>query len=84
MQLADLPPDDPGPAPSELPRDRRYAWDDPAPSAAAAKDLDGLTFLQAILDGKNGLIPLLNHTCRPAGGTDPGLHACARPGAVSA
>ena len=51
MQPADLPPDKAEPAPSEATRDRTYAWDDPRPSAAAAKDMDGLTFLQAILDG---------------------------------
>jgi len=49
---ADLPPDNPESAASEATRDREYAWDDPAPSAAAARDLDGLAFLEAILDGK--------------------------------
>jgi uncharacterized protein (TIGR00369 family) len=37
---------------SQAIRDRSYDWDDPAPSAAAARDLDGLAFLQAILDGQ--------------------------------
>ena len=32
-------------------RARSYAWDDPAISAAAAREQDGLAFLQAILDG---------------------------------
>jgi uncharacterized protein (TIGR00369 family) len=32
-------------------RTRSYAWDDPAISAAAAREQDGLAFLQAILDG---------------------------------
>jgi uncharacterized protein (TIGR00369 family) len=32
-------------------RHRSYDWDDPAPSAAAAGDTDGLAFLQAIRDG---------------------------------
>jgi hypothetical protein len=49
---ADPPPDNAECAASEPARDRKYAWDDPAPSAAAARDLDGLAFLQAILDGK--------------------------------
>jgi uncharacterized protein (TIGR00369 family) len=50
MHPADLPPDHA--ATTEIPRDRSYDWDDPAPSAAAARDLDGFAFLQAILDGK--------------------------------
>jgi uncharacterized protein (TIGR00369 family) len=32
-------------------RQRSYDWVDPAPSAAAARDTDGLAFLQAIRDG---------------------------------
>jgi uncharacterized protein (TIGR00369 family) len=32
-------------------RERAYGWEDPAPTAAAAADLDGTAFLQAILDG---------------------------------
>ena len=32
-------------------RTRSYAWDDPAISAAAAREQDGTAFLQAILDG---------------------------------
>ena len=51
MQPADLPPDRTEAAPGEATRDRTYAWDDPRPSAAAARDIDGLTFLQSILDG---------------------------------
>ncbi len=52
MYPADPPPDKPEPAASEVTRDRTYTWDDPAPAAAAARDLDGLAFLQALLDGK--------------------------------
>jgi uncharacterized protein (TIGR00369 family) len=33
------------------PRQRSYAWDDPAITAAAAREFDGAKFLQAILDG---------------------------------
>jgi uncharacterized protein (TIGR00369 family) len=51
VQPADLPPDQAESAATGPARDRRYDWDDPAPSAAAARDLDGLAFLQAILDG---------------------------------
>ena len=51
MVLADLQPDNPELSASDVARDRSYAWDDPAPAAAAARDLDGLAFLQAILDG---------------------------------
>jgi uncharacterized protein (TIGR00369 family) len=32
-------------------RTRSYSWDDPAISAAAAREQDGVAFLQAILDG---------------------------------
>jgi uncharacterized protein (TIGR00369 family) len=32
-------------------RTRSYSWDDPAISAAAARERDGMAFLQAILDG---------------------------------
>jgi uncharacterized protein (TIGR00369 family) len=48
---ASLPPDQAEPAASEALRVRSYAWEDPAPSAAAAREFDGLAFLQAILDG---------------------------------
>jgi len=34
-----------------LPRERTYSWDDPAIAAAAARELDGVTFLRALLDG---------------------------------
>jgi uncharacterized protein (TIGR00369 family) len=33
------------------PRQRAYGWYDPAVTAAAARELDGASFLQAILDG---------------------------------
>ena len=52
MHPADLPPNHAAPAAIQAPRDRSYDWDDPAPSAAAARDRDGLTFLQAILAGE--------------------------------
>jgi hypothetical protein len=32
-------------------RTRSYSWDDPAVSVAAAREQDGVAFLQAILDG---------------------------------
>jgi uncharacterized protein (TIGR00369 family) len=32
-------------------RERTYHWDDPAITAAAAREQDGVSFLQAILDG---------------------------------
>jgi uncharacterized protein (TIGR00369 family) len=39
------------PAGANAAREREYGWDDPAAAAAAAADLDGAVFLQAILDG---------------------------------
>jgi uncharacterized protein (TIGR00369 family) len=33
------------------PRQRAYGWDDPAGTAAAARELAGVAFLQAIVDG---------------------------------
>ena len=39
-------------------RMRSYAWDDPATSAAAAREQDGVTFLQAILDGSLPAAPI--------------------------
>jgi uncharacterized protein (TIGR00369 family) len=38
-------------SPDAAGRTRSYTWDDPAISAAAAREQDGLAFLQAILDG---------------------------------
>jgi len=52
VQPAYLPPDSAEPDVTETARDRSYDWQDPAPSAAAARDIDGLAFLEAILDGK--------------------------------
>jgi len=52
VQPAYLPPDDAEPAADAATRARTYDWDDPAPSAIAAKNLDGLAFLQSILAGK--------------------------------
>jgi uncharacterized protein (TIGR00369 family) len=40
-----------GSSPDVSERTRSYAWDDPSISAAAAKEQDGIAFLQAILDG---------------------------------
>jgi uncharacterized protein (TIGR00369 family) len=39
-------------------RTRTYSWDDPAISAAAARELDGAAFLQAILDGSLPAAPI--------------------------
>jgi len=39
-------------------RTRSYAWDDPAISAAAAREQDGVAFLQAILDGTLPAAPI--------------------------
>ena len=33
-------------------RSRTYTWEDPGPSSAAAREMDGLAFLQAIAGGK--------------------------------
>ena len=54
MRPAHLPPDqaDLGRPAIEPIRDRSYDWDDPAPAAAAARDVDGLAFLQAMVEGK--------------------------------
>lgn len=52
MHPADLQPDRPEPAAGAATRDRTYDWLDPGPSAAAARDLDGLAFLQAVLAGR--------------------------------
>ena len=38
-------------SPDASARTRSYAWDDPAISAAAAREQDGMAFLQAIIDG---------------------------------
>jgi uncharacterized protein (TIGR00369 family) len=37
--------------PAGVMRQRTYSWDDPAVTAAAAREQDGVSFLQAILDG---------------------------------
>lgn len=58
MHPADLQPDQLEAVSTEAARDRSYSWDDPAASAAAARDLDGLAFLQAILDGKLAAPPV--------------------------
>lgn len=39
-------------------RTRTYAWDDPAISAAAAREQDGEAFLRAILDGSLPAVPI--------------------------
>lgn len=49
MPKTDLRPSHPGHA--HPVRERDYDWADPAAAAAAAADLDGAAFLQAILDG---------------------------------
>jgi uncharacterized protein (TIGR00369 family) len=38
-------------SPEVTARTRSYSWDDPAISAAAAREQDGMAFLQAIIDG---------------------------------
>ena len=48
MYQTDLRPSRPG---SGTARERTYSWDDPAPTAAAAREQDGLAFLQELLDG---------------------------------
>jgi uncharacterized protein (TIGR00369 family) len=50
-QSAALPAGLNGAALDAAPRTRSFAWDDPAISAAAAMQQDGLAFLQALLDG---------------------------------
>ena len=39
-------------------RERTYRWDDPAITAAAAREQDGASFLQAILDGTLPGVPI--------------------------
>ena len=39
-------------------RQRTYGWDDPAITAAAAREQDGVSFLQAILDGTLPVAPV--------------------------
>ncbi len=43
---------------TEGPRTRTYGWDDPSISAAAARELDGAGFLNAILDGSLPAAPI--------------------------
>jgi uncharacterized protein (TIGR00369 family) len=50
MRQTDLPPSQ-HPVPDNG-RHRSFTWENPAPAAAAAKELDGAAFLQAILDGR--------------------------------
>jgi len=46
--------------PSSPERVRTYSWDDPALAAAAAREQDGVAFLQAILDGALPAAPIAN------------------------
>ena len=50
LQQSGLPPDDDGLLADH--RSRRYAWDDPAVTAAAAREMAGKEFLEAIADGR--------------------------------
>ena len=54
MSTTELPPDDQITAT----RSRTYEWADPAATAAAAREHDGLTFLRAILAGTIGGAPV--------------------------
>jgi uncharacterized protein (TIGR00369 family) len=45
-------------SPEVTARTRTYSWDDPAISAAAAREQDGMAFLQAILDGSLPGVPI--------------------------
>ena len=45
-------------SPDSSARKRSYAWDDPAISAAAAREQNGVAFLQAILDGTLPAAPI--------------------------
>ena len=71
MRQAELPPNQPAPAASRLDvsdprasgleagaRTRTYAWADPAIAATAAREQDGITFLQAILGGSLPGVPI--------------------------
>ena len=71
MHQAELPRNQPAPDASRLngsvqlastegaaERTRSYSWDDPAISAAAARERDGTAFLQAILDGTLPAAPI--------------------------
>ena len=40
-------------------RQRAYEWDDPAVAAAAARELDGLSFFRAIMDGRLPAPPIM-------------------------
>ena len=48
----------PASAPEAAARTRSFSWDDPAISAAAAREQDGTAFLQAILDGSLPAAPV--------------------------
>jgi len=45
-------------SPEVTARTRTYGWDDPAISAAAAREQDGMAFLQAIIDGSLPGVPI--------------------------
>ncbi len=71
MQQTDL-------RPSQLdatgePRQRRYGWDDPAITAATAKELAGAPFLQAILDGTLPAPPIAHTLDFRLGSVQPGV-----------
>jgi uncharacterized protein (TIGR00369 family) len=68
VHQTELPRNEPAPEPGALKeeagvldagaRTRTYAWDDPAISAAAAREQDGTAFLLAILDGRLPAAPI--------------------------
>ncbi len=55
------------------PRERAYGWDDPAITAEAARDLDGASFLQAILDGSLPAPPIAHTLDFRLSSVQPGL-----------
>lgn len=59
-------------SPDASARARSYAWDDPAISAAAAKEQDGTAFLQAILDGTLPAAPIARTLAFAPVSVDPG------------
>ncbi len=53
-------------------RQRAYEWDDPAVAAAAARELDGLSFFRAIMDGRLPAPPIMATLGIRAVSFDPG------------
>ena len=61
-----------GPARTGLAAQRAYEWDDPAVAAAAARELDGLSFFRAIMDGRLPAPPIMATLGIRAVSFDPG------------